>query len=130
MLIRYTGSSSIRRVVGPYEWSRRTGFTQDVPADFAADLLTSPEETFVVDGEEPLAKVGPAPVTDVIFAALALAGIGSVLDMAILDEAGIEHVSQYAGLDPALVSTWADRARDSLSVGELAHDLLSSDEEE
>ena len=96
MLIRYTGSSSIRRVVGPYEWSRRTGFTQDVPADFAADLLTSPEETFVVDGEEPLAQVSPVPVTDVIFAALALAGIGSVL---------LKHLESVAER-PILLGTW------------------------
>ena len=131
MLIRFVGPAHVRRVVGPYEWAEHNDFVQDVPADVAADLLTSPEGRFVVECEwEPLAHTAPVPATDEVLAALALAGIGSVIDMAALDEAGIEHLSRYAGLDSALVSAWADSARDSLGVGELARDLLSSDEEE
>ena len=122
MLIRFVGPAHVRRSIGPYAWAEHNDFVQDVPADVAADLLTSPEGRFIVECQwEPLAHTAPAPVTDEVLAALALAGIGSVIDMATLDEAGIEHVSRGAGLDPALVSEWASRAH--------SH-LFSVDEEE
>ena len=118
MLIRFIGPSVIRRVVGPYEWSKVTRFVQDVPADVAADLLTMRDDRFVVDGEEHLAQVVPLPVTDVVFAGLALAGIGSVYDLGNLDETGVARVSGIAGLDPDLVSMWAERARGRFSADE------------
>jgi hypothetical protein len=122
MLIRFVGPAHVRRSIGPYEWAEHNDFAQDVPADVAADLLTSPEGRFVVECQwEPLAHTAPVQATDEVFAALALAGIGSVMDMAALDEAGVEHVSRSAGLAPALIAEWASRAH---------FHLFSVDEEE
>ena len=40
MLIRYIGPRSVRRLIGSYEWSRETGFVQDViDPEMAAELL-------------------------------------------------------------------------------------------
>ena len=118
MLIRFSGPTVIRRVMGPYEWSMATQFVQDVPADVAADLLTMRDGRFVVDGEESLRQVVPATAEDIVFAGLALAGIGSVYDLSNLDEMGVARVSGIAGLDPVLVSTWAKRARGRFSADE------------
>ena len=58
MLIEYTGPKIRRRLVDGYEWSRATGFAQDIPAELAAQLLTQPGKTeFVVHPSEPLLKI-------------------------------------------------------------------------
>jgi hypothetical protein len=120
MLIRYTGSSVIRRTVGPYEWSQATQFVQDVPADMAADLLTSPENAFEVDGREPLLRAAPIPTTDDFMAGLAMAGVESARQLAAMDEDDLLHVALSAELDPTTIIAWASNA----------HDLFSVDEEE
>jgi hypothetical protein len=120
MLIRFTGPSVIRRVVGPYEWGQHNGYVQDVPADMAANLLTMPGDAFTVDRADPLAQTAPIPVVDADFAALAMAGVAYAIDLATLTEEGLTHVSLSAGLNLALVSEWA----------QIARSFLFSDEEE
>ena len=50
MKIRWTGSRPVRRLVGPYEWSKATGYVQEVAApELAATLLTDPSGQFVAE---------------------------------------------------------------------------------
>jgi hypothetical protein len=67
MRIRYVGPKVIRRLVGPYEWSRETGFVQDVQeAELAAELLTDPSGRFVLDDDEPLLEAAQGDADQVI----------------------------------------------------------------
>lgn len=80
MLIRYTGPGTRRRLVEQYEWSRQTGFRQDVPAGMAALLVTDPSGEFEIAPEEPLLRL--LGLTAEIAGRLALAGIGSARELA------------------------------------------------
>lgn len=75
MLIRFVGPGHhVRQVMG-YEWGREAGLVQDVPAEVAAHLLTTPGERFEVDDEEPLLEQG---LTKDEVGLLAIEGVGSV----------------------------------------------------
>ena len=63
MRIRWTGSRLVRRVVGPYEWSKATGYVQDVAEPvLAAALLTEPQSQFTAEklGEQDAQALGDA----------------------------------------------------------------------
>lgn len=113
MRIRWTGAKVVRRVVGEYEWSRKTGFVQDVrDPELAAELLTSPGEKFVVEQDEPLVTlngVGPQRVAE-----LALAGIGTMADLTVLDEEGIERLTEGIWASEKQVRAWVKEARERL----------------
>jgi hypothetical protein len=53
MKIIFTGPKIVRRVIGEYEWSRETGFAQEVKeADLAASLVTYPGDQFALAGAD------------------------------------------------------------------------------
>lgn len=56
VLLRFTGSPVVRRVIGDLEWSAANGHVNVVPIELAADLFTSRES-----GEWALAEK-PKPV--------------------------------------------------------------------
>jgi predicted flap endonuclease-1-like 5' DNA nuclease len=83
---------------------------QDVPASLAVELLTTPEDEFVVAADaEPLTGlhgVGPQRAAE-----LALAGIGSLTDLAALDEDGIARLAEGIWASARQVEGWVAAAR-------------------
>ena len=74
MLIRFVGPGHHVRVVGEFEWGRKAGWVQDVPAELAANLLTTPGEQFEVADEEPMLEYMSKDDAGL----LAINGIGSL----------------------------------------------------
>jgi predicted flap endonuclease-1-like 5' DNA nuclease len=93
-----------------YEWSVTTDFTQEVgDAALAAELLTSPVESFAVADDEPLLVIkGIGPDT---VGRLALAGVAGLGDLATLDAAAIAALATATSLGQATVTKWAKAAR-------------------
>ena len=112
MRIRFAGPQVVRRVVGQYEWSRETGFVQDVDAATAAELLTCPGEDFVPDRDEPLLSLDGVGMQRL--AELALAGIGNLADMADLNDEGIERLAESIWASEDQVRRWVEQAREIL----------------
>lgn len=107
MRIRYNGSG--RRRLGDLVWDRENGYVVDVSAEVAAALLTYPYPQFSLDESEPLLELGC--ILGFQVAELALAGVGSVEELAELDDAGAEEVAAELGVEPPLVGWWIDQAR-------------------
>jgi len=97
-----------RRMAAGYCWSAENGFVQDVDAGMAANLLTLPGQDFVVDAGEPLRQIGGLPGLEV---ELALAGIGSLAELAGLDRNEAGRLAQVMQVAPAVVRGWAAEAR-------------------
>jgi len=115
MKIKFVGSRVKRRLVREYEWSRKTGFVQEVSDPvLAAELLTAPDGTFVVDAEEPLCTldgVGPQRTAE-----LALAGIGGLADLVELSGAEVKQMAKGIWASERQVKEWVKEAR--LMLGE------------
>jgi len=113
MRLRYLRPSEyVARVVGEYEWSQRQGWVQDVDAPLAAILLTDPKDEWAVDAEDPLVAlkgIGPQRA-----AGLALAGVGTLEDMAALDADGIAQVADMVWASAEQVGDWVMAAREQL----------------
>jgi hypothetical protein len=104
MLIEFTGPRTRRHLVEPYEWSARTGYVQDVPADLAACLLTDPRNQFTVAAQEPLLQLMDKEMAG----RLALAEIGSAAELA-----GVRKPTALAkevGAALKVVRAWIDKA--------------------
>lgn len=114
MRIRFTGPRFVRRLVGPYEWSKATGFVQDVDARTAAELLTAPEGRFVLDNDEDLLAldgIGPQRAAE-----LALAGIGSLADLTALDRDGERRLAEAVWASTRQIRKWVRSAREQLGL--------------
>ena len=112
MRIRYIGPGAggvTRRIVGPYVWSRENNAVTDVDAEMAASLLTQPVEEFIVDKSEPLLALGG--MTAQYAAEMTLAGVGSMADLAALDEDGRERFARVMSAGRRSVDDWARQAR-------------------
>jgi endonuclease III len=109
MRIRFTEDTNIigRRIVGDYVWDKSNGYVTDVPdKEQALNLITHPG--FEVDKSDELCTLeGVGPVKA---AALALAGVGSLEDLATLDKEGVERVAQEVGVPATQVRSWAKQA--------------------
>lgn len=104
----------VRRLVAHYEWSTATGFVQEVTeADLAAELLTAPDQRFAVDTAEPLLTL--KGVGQQRAAELALAGIGSMADLAALDGAGVQRLAALINGSQQQVRAWVRQAQGILS---------------
>jgi len=97
-----------RRAAVGYCWTAENGFVQDVDAGTAANLLTLPGQDFVVDAGEPLRQIGGLPGLEV---ELALAGIGSLAELAGLDRNEAGRLAQAMQVAPAVVRGWIGEAR-------------------
>lgn len=113
MKLRWVGPLVVKRMIDAYEWSRETGFVQDVTdAGLAAELLTSPREPFVVDADDALvvlSGVGPQRVAE-----MALAGIVTLVDLAALDETGIKRLDRAIWASAKQIRAWVKQARELL----------------
>lgn len=113
MRIRWVGPQLVRRVVERYEWSRKTGFVQDVvEAGLAAELLTEPSGAFVVDRDDAvlgLPGVGPQRAAE-----LALAGVATLADLAALDATGIRRLDKAIWASSKQIRAWVKQARELL----------------
>lgn len=119
MWIRYVGPRVKQRAIGQHIWGKATGYVQEVSdAGLAAELLTEPSGDFVVDDSDPLMNLkssGQDMVT-----ALALAGIGSAGDLAILDDIEVRDLaSRVVDLSVKQVRTWRRQLRQEQEVEEL-----------
>lgn len=112
MKIRYVGSSG-RRIVGEFEWNSDNGFVEDVTdSEIVADLLTYPRPEFVLVEDEPLTslpQVGEQRAVE-----LALAGIASIEDLAMLDDDGVTTLADSIWASEKQVTKWAALARETL----------------
>jgi hypothetical protein len=123
-----------------FVWAADVDYGAEVPANLAAELLTYPRDEFVVDVSEPLlqldgigiqiAVTGSVPAGEFMplgeegirklqamhariretLGNLALAGIGSVTDLAVLDDAGVEALTEATGFDEKQVKAWVKQA--------------------
>jgi hypothetical protein len=148
--IKYIGKAGIREIKderGRWVWASDVDYSQEVPADLAAELLTYPRPEFTVDAVEPLmqldgigiriVEVGSADPGELvglgpdslgkleqkliqaknILAALALGGVGSLEDLAALSSKGEKELVETCGLDADQVSHWVRQAKE-LTAGE------------
>ena len=51
--IEFTGPEIVRRIIGEVEWSTRAGMVQEVPAELAAEFLTSTDPDFRIAESDP-----------------------------------------------------------------------------
>ena len=115
MLIRFTGPKLRRRLFEGYEFSRWTGFTQEVAASAAALMLTDPGGEFEVDPQEPLLQIkgiGPGTVGE-----LALLGIGDVAALAALDTSGKRTAGKDLAVGYKKVAGWVEAAQAMIDDG-------------
>jgi predicted flap endonuclease-1-like 5' DNA nuclease len=109
MKVKFTGNTEIvgKRIVGAHEWTNANGYVVDVAdKEQALDLIS--QRNFEVDKSDALCTlegVGPSRA-----AALALAGVGSLEDLATLDKEGVERVAQEVGVPATQVRAWAKQA--------------------
>lgn len=116
MKIRFVGPQVVRRVVAQYEWSQRTGFVQDVAeADLVAELLTAPEGRFVAERDDPLLVLDG--VGEQRAAELALAGVVSLADLVVLNDAGISRLDKTLWASRKQIRAWVQQARSLLGAG-------------
>lgn len=113
MRIRWVGAMVVKRMIGAYEWSQKTGFVQEVTeAGLAAELLSAPQEAFVVDADDALTVltgVGPQVV-----ASMTLAGIATLADLAALDETGVRRLDKAIWASSKQIRAWVKQAREIL----------------
>jgi len=108
MLIRYTGSRIKRRIVGHHEWSAVTGWVQDVAAALAAELLTG--SGFEVDPGEPLLTLAGVNADNA--GELALAGVGSLADLAGLSAIEIKRLARaLPWASESKIKSWCRQAK-------------------
>jgi len=122
MLIRYIGPQIVRRIIGPYEWSRSTEFVQDV-ADpgLVAELLTEPAGRFSVATMDPLINLDG--IGEQRAAELALAGIATLADLAALDDAGMARLDKTLWASRKQIRAWVFRAREVLGAQQTAPEI-------
>lgn len=108
MRIRYVGSG-VRRI-DDVEWNASNDHTVDVPAALAAELLTYPRPEFEAARDEPLRTVAGAEA----LAGLALGGIGSLAELAALDDDGVTRLASESGLGERKIQSWVEKARELL----------------
>jgi hypothetical protein len=106
MKLEFTGKRHIRRIVGEVEWSAKAGWVQEVPAELAAELLTSPEARFKVSDSDPSRDL--KGITEDEIVALILAGIESVGALRELDDEGITRLSEETRISRKKISVWAE----------------------
>jgi predicted flap endonuclease-1-like 5' DNA nuclease len=114
MKIEFLKRGPVRRLVGSHEWSDKAGWVQDIPAQLAAELLTAPQGEFKISADEPLLEIqgiGPARALE-----LAVAGIGTVMDLAGLDTAGIKRIAAETRASVQQVRDWAAQARQMTKI--------------
>ena len=115
-------------MVGAYRWAQDTGYVADVDADTAAELLTQPRNEFVVDSDDPLLSIrgiGPQRAAE-----LALAGIGSMDDLAALNPDEIERLAAQIFGSKKQVWAWVRQVKKRLSAGRTDLEKNESEPEE
>ena len=100
----FYGGPAQARVIGEARWTAANRWTVDVPAAVAAEALCQPGERFEVAQDEPLRMV--LGMTDEALFELAVAGVGSMADLAALDADRVKELSTNL---PKL-ATWKRRA--------------------
>lgn len=108
MLIEYVGRAG-RRVVGEWEWMGKGTVEEVGDVEVAAGLLTCPGPEFEVGDGEPL--LGIEGIGKVTAVALAVEGVGSVGDLAGLDEVGVARLTRELRVSKARVLKWVEQAR-------------------
>lgn len=129
MRIRFVGPGAggvTIRLVGVYRWAPDTGYVADVDADTAAELLTQPRNEFVVDSDDPLLSI--SGIGSQRAAELALAGIGSMADLAALNSDEIERLAAQIFGSKKQVWAWVRDVKKRLSAGR-ATDLEKNESE-
>lgn len=113
MKLRWVGPRVVKRVIGEYEWSRATGFVQEVEeAELVVELLTSPHDMFAVDQDDAvsaLSGIGPQRVAN-----MAMAGIATLADLAALDEDRIKRLDAQIWASAKQIRAWVKQAREIL----------------
>lgn len=108
MLICFVGPRTRVRLWGPYEFSRATGFAQEVEAaEVVAGMLTHPGDEFEVDEAEPLLGIVDSEQAGL----LALTGVGSVEELAGLKAAGVKAAARECGVTQRTVKGWIRAVR-------------------
>jgi predicted flap endonuclease-1-like 5' DNA nuclease len=103
------------RLVGPYRWDKSTGYVQDVDAETAASLLTQPPSAFApvaefaIESGEPLLTIKGIGVPQA--GELALLGVGSVRELALLDKEGVERVGAMMAVSEKQMRAWVNKAK-------------------
>jgi hypothetical protein len=138
MKIKYVGKAGVRRIdredMGSFVWAADVEYAANVPADLAAELLTYPRPDFVPDLSEPLLGLVGVSITlngDPVpfgeeghkmldqlqsqaqsrLAGLAMAGIGSLDELAGIAKKDIPEIAEKSGLDPKLIEGWITAAK-------------------
>jgi hypothetical protein len=105
MLIQWNGVG--QRVAFDATW--QDGSVAEVDSGVAGELLSQPDERFIVAAEDPLAKIAGDHAS-----ALALfCSVFTVADLAALDEEGVDRVSRSTGAPHDTVMKWAEMAREA-----------------
>lgn len=114
MRIRYVGKATIREWTHgevTHRWMPENAHTLEIEdAELVVELLTHPPSDFVIAEDEPLLAISGIGAQRV--AELALVGIATVHDLAVLDDDGIARVEKAIAASEAQVRVWVDRARD------------------
>lgn len=87
----YYGGPAQAREIGEVRWERKGNWTQDVTAQMAAECLCQPGERFEVAQDDPLRLI--SGMTDEALFELAMAGVGSLADLAALDGDQVKNSS-------------------------------------
>ena len=108
MRLRYNKMTG-RRLWGALEWSATAGRVREVDdADLVVALLLQPQDQFSIDASEPLLKI--AGVNPDVAGNLALAGVGSVQQLAAYRKAGIKDLAKSLKLPVRVVGAWVRAA--------------------
>jgi predicted flap endonuclease-1-like 5' DNA nuclease len=107
------------RLVGPYRWDKTTGYVQDVDAETAASLLTQPPSAFApvaefaIDAGEMLLTIKGLGVPQA--GELALLGVGSVRELALLSAEGIGRVAAAMAMSDKQMRAWVNKAKNMMA---------------
>ncbi|MEW6650577.1 MAG: hypothetical protein AB1453_10360 [Chloroflexota bacterium] len=101
MRIKYTGGAT--RIIGYLCWDAGNDHVENVPGSLAGEVLSQPGETFAIAADEPLRKLNKISEEELI--ELALNGIGSLAELALLDPDAIKTIH------PRRLAAWINQAR-------------------
>lgn len=112
MRLAFTGSRNTRRLVRGHVWSAENGHVTEVPDPvLCAELITTPE--FRLADDEPLFQLG---LDRDQVASLCLFGIGSLADLANLNNKGITALAGFAVRSEKTIRAWVNRAKQLMEV--------------
>jgi len=101
--MRINYKSNMTRQMGELVWSLDNHHTVDVPGDLAGEVLSQPGEPFEIAADEPLRALTGIDEAGLI--ELALAGIGSLDDLAKASKDEITNINQQQ------LAVWIKQAR-------------------